>query len=1090
MRKLTLFLALMCLLGLQAAFAQRTITGKITSSEDKLGIPGATVLVKGTTVGVISDANGNFTLQVPKDKNILLISFVGMKTVQLTLGESNVVNVELSPEAQALEGVVITALGISREKKSLGYSVQNVSGEDLIKTRGEANFINTLSGRIAGVQVTGASGTMGGSSRILIRGVNSVSGNNQPLFVIDGIPIDNSDFNAYNTARGGGGFDYGNMAQDVNADDIESVSVLKGPNAAALYGSRAANGVILITTKKGKQAKGGGIGVTWNSSITFDRVAMLPKYQNKYGGGTIYTGEDGKDGFAPGPIVDGVQMYVPDFYTDESWGPKYDENIKVLAWNSFDEWDTENYLKPKPWVAPDHDVIDFFKTGVGFNNTVSFTGATAVSNFRLSYSNLDADGYMPNSKQNKNTIAFNGSTDLSDKLKAFTTFNYVKTVYVGRPETGYGDNNPMVRFNQWGQRQLDMEEMKAYLNPDGSQRTWNRTAWDDPTPVYSNNPYWSRYKDYQDDQRNRYFGNVGLSYQLCPSLRLQGKVNADYYNFRVRERIAIGSAFLSSYIETLRENTEINSELMAFFNKNLTEKISLNATAGLNQMTRKYFRNGGATQGGLVLAGLYTLANSAVPASVDDYSNQKRINSVLGSASFGYNNRLYLDLTGRNDWASTLPEDKNSYFYPSATVSFLLSELNYLKNFKPLSFAKVRVGWAQVGNDTDPYRLLNYYLANDNFGEYSSYRLPTTLNNNKLKPEITTSIEFGAELIFLNNRLGLDITYYDKSSKNQIIPVPTSSATGYRYQIVNAGEITNKGIEIALNTTPVKLNNGFQWNLNFNWAKNENMVVKLAEGVKTYLLGSLFGIEVHAEEGLPYGSIRGYTYVTDDKGNKIVGTNGRYIQSTTIKSVGSVLPDWNMGISNTLQYKDWDFGFFFDIQKGGSLFSLTHMWGMYSGILEESAAVNDKGNEMRDAVADGGGVLNQGVYGKLDANGNVVYLNPDGTTSEVPVANSTYVSALTWAADHYSRARASKNTFGADYIKLREIRLGYNLPSRYLGPIQKANIGVYARNLATWGLKNQHVDPESVTSAGNIQGIEGGQLPPLRSFGINLVLSF
>jgi len=607
MRKFTIFLALMLLIGLQAAFAQRTISGKVTSSDDGSAIPGATILVKGTAVGAITDVDGKFTLVVPKDKNVILVSYVGMKTQELELGTDNVVNVALLPSVQELEGVVVTALGVTREKKALGYSVQDVKG-GVLQTDGSANVINQLSGRIAGVQVTSSSGNMGGSSRVLIRGVNSIYGNNQPLFVIDGTIIDNSDFNTANTARGAGGYDYGNMAQDINPDDIASISVLKGANAAALYGSRAANGVIMITTKKGSQQKGKQVGVEFSTGLGFEQIAYLPEYQKLYGGGNggldasnweIKTYSD-NSGYYKISGVDGDGNAFTsfdlgmDYGIDESFGPAYSTTagkflqdystatgvtfngdlspynsspIYYRPYYSFDSWDSDNYGKSVQWMTPKHDVKDFFQTGIGWTNNVAFTGGGASTQFRLALGTYNSSGYMPKSTLDKYTVSFNGSTNLTKDLKAFAAVNYISTKTKGRSETGYGDVNPIERFNQWGQRQLDQEIAKSYINPDGTQRSWNRTSMDDPTPAYSNNPYWDRNMNYQNDKRDRYYGNVGLSYQITSWLSAQGKVNLDYYTFRTQERVAIGSVSQSFYREEQRTNSELNAEFLFLVDK-------------------------------------------------------------------------------------------------------------------------------------------------------------------------------------------------------------------------------------------------------------------------------------------------------------------------------------------------------------------------------------------------------------------------------------------------------------------------------------------------------------------------------------------
>jgi TonB-linked SusC/RagA family outer membrane protein len=1062
-----------------------------------MGIPGVTVMVKGTTIGTTTDIDGNYSIDVQAEHQVLVFRYVGMNTQEINMGNQTSINIVMQSDVLQISEVVVTALGIPREKRTLGYSVQDVKGDQLSQTD-NTNFITSLSGRVSGVQISNSAGAMGGSSRVLIRGANSITGNNSPLYVVDGIIIDNSDFNTTNTARGGGGYDYGNMAQDINPEDIESVSVLKGPAASALYGSRAANGVILITTKKGQMTTDKGIGVTFSTGVSMDKVAYLPKYQNLYGGGLTYEGPGTYNGFQV-QTIDGTDYLLVDYGMDESWGPAYSTDLSayggVLPWNAFDEWDTENYMKPKPWKAPENDVKDFFETGLLFSNSVALTGGSDKATFRLSYTNQSGDGYMPNSNMDRHSVSLNADANLSSKLKAFTSINFVRTKFTGRPETGYGDNNPMVRFNQWGQRQLDMEDQKSYINPDGTQRTWNRSAWNDGTPVYSNNPYWSRYKDYQNDQRNHYYGNIGLSYHITDWLSVQGRFNLDQYDFRTYERIAINSAFLSSYNQTFRNNSELNMEGMLLVDKELNDKFTISGNLGVNQMKRNYENMYGTTNGGLVVNDLYNLSNSTDPSTVTNRQEEKKINSVFGSVTLDYIRMLTLNLTGRNDWSSTLPDGNNSYFYPSASLSWVFTELPALKENTILPFGKARISWAQVGNDTDPYRLAYNYIPEDNFGNNPNYRLSLQLNNPDLVPEKTSSFEVGLDLRWLDNRIGLDFTYYDMETTNQIIPVATSAATGYTTQLINAGKMTNKGIEIQLYGNPIRANKkgGFNWDITVNYSKNENMVVELAEGVDTYRLGDIFGAEVHAEAGKPFGSIRANNFVFDQNGNKVIGTDGRYLNGP-IESIGSVLPDFNMGFLNQFRYKNFDLSVLVDWQKGGSLFSLTHMWGMYSGILEESAAVNENGMNIRDDIAEGGGVLVEGVYGYTDVDneGNLVvhWTDKDGNPSDVPVTNTTYIDGITWAADHYSRARGGQNVFDADYFKLREVKIGYTFNFKSSNIISGLNVAVYGRNLAIWGRDIDHIDPEFATSAGNIQGIEGGQLPGLRSFGVNLTFNF
>ena len=797
-----------------------------------------------------------------------------------------------------------------------------------------------------------------------------------------------------------------------------------------------------------------------------------------------------------------------DYGIDESFGPKYTtttgefiNNMQDLGvtidptssyynspiyyrpYNSFDSWDTENYGKSIEWKKPANDVKTFFKTGIGWTNNVAFSGGSDKALFRLALGTFNSTGYMPESKLDRYTVNLSASTNLTKDLKAFADINYITTKTKGRAETGYGDINPVERFNQWGQRQLDMVIQESYINPDGTQRSWNRSSMDDPTPAYSNNPYWDRNMNYQNDKRDRYYGNVGLSWQITSWLRAQGKFNLDNYTFRTQERVAVGSASQSYYIEEVRTNSEMNAEFLFLVDKTFAKDWRLNANFGGNMLDRTYKLLAGSTVGGLLIPELYTLSN-ALTNVASDFKSWKRVNSLYGSASLGWKSMIYLDVTLRNDWSSTLPAGKNSYLYPSVSLSWVVSELPVIKTAKWLTFAKVRGGFAKVGNDTDPYRtVVNYANMLDpnlypyHFPPYGLYTVPQTLNNPNLKPEMTNSWEIGAEVRFLDNRLGLDFTYYSKASLDQIIPVAVSGASGYSFQVLNAGKITNKGFELFLTAVPVRLKSkAFEWTFTANFARNRNMVVELYPGIDVLQLGvAPFLVSVNAKVGEEYGQIMGTDFIYDVNGNKVVGTNGRYL-SSAVKSLGSVLPDWNMGIGNEFKIFGFDVRILFDIQHGGKFFSTTKMWGTYTGILEASAE-----NGIRE-----NGIVIDAMVAKY-VGGQIVY-NPDGT-AQVDGVNTISIDAYTWTTDHYN-GPAAQNVLDASYIKLREITLSYTIPAKLTGPINNLKIGLFGRNLATFGTAMVGIDPEQNNSSGNIQGIEGAGLPSTRTFGFNVGFNF
>ncbi len=868
------------------------------------------------------------------------------------------------------------------------------------------------------------------------------------------------------------------MLNDLNPDDIANISVLKGA-AAALYGSRAANGVIMITTKSGKAGKDK-VGVTINSGVEFEFIHTLPGLQREYGGGAIIPDDKGgANGFQQ--VTIGNKTYnIPQYATDESWGPRYNANIKYLPWYAFDKESFPNdYMKEVPWVAPKHDVEDFFDTGVKYTNTLGVTRSGKSYGLRFGFTNTHLDGVIPNSSQNKNNFSLKGNAKVLEKLKVAAGINFSRQKTKGRPIFGYDDRSFSQKFFQWGQRQLDFNKLKNYKNLDGTQRTWNRKAWNNATPKYADNPYWTVYENYSDDERDRFWGNLSLSYEIMKGLNVKGSVYADTYTFQIRERTAKGSQSQSSYYEAIYNNYEYNYELTLNYVKDITEDLNLTALVGTNKRQSRFKSMNASSNGGLVVPNLYNINNSFGKATVHDFKRKRIVNSVFASASLGYADMLFLDLTARNDWSSTLPNDNNSFFYPSVSLGFLFSRLT--KESLPwLSFGKLRFGWSEVGSDTSPYRVIDTYTFNED-GPFQNkprvYR-DNVLNNPQLNPETTTSIEVGADLRFLKNRIGLEFTWYKNNTTDQIIPLEVPKPTGYSAKIINTGEMENKGVELTLNATPVKTDN-FTWDLSLNYSSNRSKLLSLYtdeqgnEITELQITRAPFSqVYLMARVGEAYGQLVGYDYAYDDKGNRIIDANGYYKRSATTKNLGSVMPDYNLGIRNSFTFKNFDFSFLVDIQKGGKYFSLTHMWGMYSGMLKETATFNVKGKNIREPVADGGGILLDGVH-------------EDGSKNE------TYVPALYWAGDHYYSRIASQNVFDADYVKLREVNIGYTFPNFKFDPFTNLRISAYGKNLLTFGLDWKNFDPEtSVGGSGNIQGIDGGFVPSTRCYGFNVQFGF
>ncbi|MFV0329363.1 MAG: SusC/RagA family TonB-linked outer membrane protein [Dysgonomonas sp.] len=1061
MEKRLLLVLSFFLLSLGYITAQTTkITGVVI---DDLGEPaiGVSVVVKGTTTGTITNMDGSFSINLPEGRSTLVFSLLGMKTKEETAKPD--MRITLEQDAKMMDEVVVTAMGITKEKKALGYAVADVKGDELLKSRGGvSNPVSALSGKVAGLQITGSTGNMGGSAKVILRGVKSLSGNNQPLFIIDGVPIEGTDYNTTDAARGAGGYDYGNLIQDINPDDIADISVLKGPNASALYGSRAANGVVMITTKKGEKNKG--LGISFNSSVGFEVVSKLPKLQKQYGGGFNLTSTD----------INGKTYLVPDYDTDESWGPKYDSNIQYLSWYDLAKWEAGGKvgdLTTSAWVTPKNDIREFFETGHSFTNNVTISQATDKSNLRVSYTNMTLNGYMPNSKLDKNTINLAGSIKMNNTYEMFTNLTYINQAAKGRSDTGYGDNNVMVKFVQWGQRQLDMKELKSlYKFPDGTQAGWNRVGWDDPSMAYSNNPYWSRYMNYQNDTRDRLYGNVGIKFTILPNLKAQYKANLDYFSDKQFERNAVYSQEQSRYMEAHRQQHEINHEFLVTFSDRFNEHITLDVNVGANIMYRKYEELIGESVGGLVIPEFYNLKNSKYTARSENEQTKKSINSVFGNTTVGYKSFVYLDLTLRNDWSSTLPKGSNSYLYPSVTGSFLFSELAK-KDW--LSLGKLRIGWAKVGNDTDPYNIRDTYTYYTSFDGDHAYYINGVKKNAELKPESTYSFETGLDMSFFDSRVGFDFTYYHAKTEDQIIPLSLSGATGYTSKYVNGGTIVNEGFELALRGTPVKTED-FEWSISGTLSHNKNKVTEfLGNKEEGYfrLVNAPFKVEIGARVGEGYGVIMGTNYVYDDNGNKVVNDDGTYAATDGNEVLGSVYPTALAGLSNTFRYKNFDLSVLFDAQFGGKYFSTSYMWGMYSGMITETAGNNELGNPIRNAVEDGGGVLLKGV-------------KADGTP------NTTRLEAEAWGNSIYS-GPAAQSVFKSDYIKLREVSIGYQVPLKSTKYIKSLKLSAYGRNLAMFGLDNKSFDPEmATTSSGNIQGVEGGAVPSTANFGFNVGIQF
>ncbi|MFH6768076.1 SusC/RagA family TonB-linked outer membrane protein [Gaetbulibacter aquiaggeris] len=1032
---LTLFLALI----VQITFAQeKTISGTV-SDNSGLPLPGVNIVVSGTTNGTQTDFDGKYTIKASVG-NVIVFSYVGQKTQSVTVGASNTMNVVLLEDAQALEEVVVTALGIKREEKALGYSVQSIKGEGLTEAR-ESNISNAISGKIAGVQVTGTSGSVGASSRIVLRGNSSITGNNEPLYVVDGVPIDNR---SYGNAGSGGGVDLPNGAADINPDDIETITVLKGPNAAALYGLRAGNGVIVITTKRGIADKKFSVAV--NTNVTFSNPLILPDYQNSYGQGDGNYFE----------FVDGAGAGVQDG-VDESWGPALDTGLEFIQWNS-----VLFGGQPLPWRSYPDNVKDFLDTGLSMSNNISLTN----ENLRLSIGNSEERGMVPNTELKKFTIGLSGNMEIGSKMTAGINLNYFNIDSDNIPISGYNNENPFQQFI-WSARQVNFADLRDWRNfplanegtaAEGTPLNWNHN--------FQNNPYWILETNTNTLEKDRIVGNINLGYQLTDFLTLTTKVGIDSYNQFETSRQAKGSnnAKNGTYNEIQRRYEEINADALLSFNKDISEDFTIGLNVGANHMNRSYHSTSGFLPG-LELPNLYTLSNllTGSTAVLNSFEQNQKINSVYGYGQIAYKNMVFVDFTGRNDWASILPVKNNSFFYPSVSASFVLSEIFNTQNTS-LNFLKIRGGWSEVGSTgaLGPYNINQTFgLTNTGFGNQAF--VPNTQFNPDLKAETVTGIEFGLDAKLFNNRVRLGATYYDQKSEDLLVPIQVSSATGSTNSWDNIADMQNKGVELSLGVTAIKTDD-LRFDIDLNWAKNENKVTSLGE-LDSYILGGQWGVQLQAIPGQPYGSIVGRDFARTDDG-QVIYSNGLPVIDQSQQIIGNIAPDWTGGASFSLQYKDFSISTLIDAKIGGDVHSMTYAWGRYAGTLEESLI----GRE--------GGVIGNGV--RLDNSGSYVQ-------------NDVVVPAKAFNQASYSNSIESSSVFDASYVKLRQITIGYSLPKKLLKqtPLESVKFSVVGRNLAILYKVAPHIDPETgFSSANGNQGQEFGQYPSARNIGFNVNLKF
>lgn len=1075
MKKLSLVLGLM-LFAIGSILAQRTVSGTVT---DQNGDPllGASVLIKGTSTGTITDIDGNYSVRVPEGSNTLVISYTGFNTLEVEIGNQSVINITMQ-EGITLSEAVVTALGVQREEKALGYAVQEVGGDQLTISN-DVNFVSSLSGKVAGVQVIASSGaSIGGSAKVRVRGVSSLVGGD-PLYIVDGTPIANENFSS-----GDGGSDYGNLAADIPTTDIEKISVLKGPAATALYGERAANGVVMITTKKGSFGKKG-LGVTVSSTVSADRVYVLPEYQNEYAGGYDQNWEEVTD------PVNGQSYRVLNYSADESWGPKMDGTTYRPFWSWYPgtpEYGTTEPLSPNP-----DNVRDFFDTGITNINNVSIDGGGENTGFRFGFTNVNQSGVIPNSDLDRNSVNLNVRHKLADRLTLGVNANLVFTNARGRPEFGYSTRggNPVNSFNQWFQRQLDMDRLRDYKNPDGTFRSWNIRSPFDPTPLYWDSPFFSVYENVRTDGRDRYFGDINLAYELADGLTITGALRRDNFTQRIEERVASGGLEEAWYREFAANGTEDNYELIGNYQKDFG-KISFDAMAGGNIRRNTYHQNDVSTVGGLTAPNLFNTSASVDRPAVSSEIREKTVRSLFASANVGFNGIVYLGATVRNDWSSALPAENNNYLYPSVSGSLVFSEL---LNASWLSFGKLFGSVAQVGADLDPYLTNSVYDFGTPYGSNSVFAVPNLLPNTNLEQTLSTSWEVGLDMRMFNDRLGFNLIHYQVATENDILRVQVPGASGYGEALVNAGRITSQGIELALYGTPVRTSN-VTWDISVNLARNTSKVEELYEDLTNYKLadgigGSRWGgFTVNARVGEEWGLANGRGFTYDDQGRLVIDELGRYVV-TANKDLGSILPDYTGGVLNTINFKGIELRAMVDFQVGGQFFSTTRMFNAYSGLGAETVGDNALGNPVRDPLTDQSGNPIAGASIALSDAGS----NSGGILIEGVSASGEPLSVIVEPQTYYGRLFGvhERWLYDASFIKLREVSLGYNIPKKALGklPVQSLKLSVIGRNLWLIDSKVDGIDPsEILPGANNLVFEERGGLPGVRSIGAKLTVGF
>ena len=1099
----------------------KEISGTVTDTDGN-PVPGATVAVKGTSQGTITDSNGKYSISVEEGAT-LVFSFVGMKTQEVAVGSSTVVDVTLENADVAIDDVVVTALGISREKKALGYSVSEVEGDDLTIVPQE-NVVNALNGRVSGVQINNTGGA-GSSVKIVIRGASSLTTDNQPLFVVDGVPIESQLTNIGNVGSGVA-VDYGNAIADLNPDDIESISVLKGPSAAALYGTRAGNGVILVTTKSGKKSKG--IGVSFSTNTVVEKPYKF------------YDAWTGKfaNGYRPDPNTLAINER-----SSGGVGPALDVGNTAIQWPYTAEELASGVAVAKPLTSKGKDnAKNFFETALTSTNTISIQNNSDKLDYRLSYTNMQHKGFIPNSDLHRNNLSLNTSYKILDNLKVSSSINYVNTGAKNRPSTADRNANPLQAIYDINPH-IDIRDMRDYWLVPGQVQNAPYNWGDDPSDFNKNNPYFLANEINNGFNRTRAYGNLRADWSITDNISVMIRYNLNSYR-EVRET-KISSGFRrernGAYGLVNSDGTESNADFLLSYNGPADSDLSYNVSFGGNIMKQKNLnsyaqtKNGGA---GLILPNVFSISNIAEDNLASGSSRyEKQINSLYALASIGYKEMVYVDVTGRNDWSSTLPEGNNSFFYPSVSTSLLIN--NMVDLGRSVSLFKLRAGWAQVGNDTSPYNLYNVLGNSGNWGSATQLNEPSSLRNSSLKPEINTSIEFGTDIDLFQNKLRMGFTYYTSDNKNQILSVNMPVSSGYTTKLINAGLLRSKGVEASLGATVMQTDK-LKWDVNFVYSKNTTTIEELVDGTDYIRFWGEAKGGAYTWVGEEVGNIIDRAMVRvedenspyfgwpllDDEGwenddNSLSDEDGKRVAPI----IGNYNPDFKLGFQTSVSYKRWNFSMNLDWRKGGQFVSqtsryyesdlTTQRWldKVYdlSGESDIAAYIKAHADEFLSPdgtfyplvggptaeyggfpYTDGGVTLNDGVFlpgviGDYDANGNFIMVQEN-----IGGPGTFYHSY----GDNYPWSFTRAATFDADYLKIRDVSISYTFPKTIASKMgmQNLSVAVFSRNIILWTKAGIGIDPEAAfqSSGGTLaQGVERYNIMPWSiPVGIKLNIGF